>query len=199
MGTVEKGTEYEIFVHKVYQAILRAELLGTVKNIRVEHDVKLEDRFGQSRQIDVYWEYSLGGIIHKVGVECRNYNSSIPVEKIDAFATKVQDLRLSKGIMVSVKGFQSGAVSKAEHHGISLIEMREITDEDFEGYLQIINIQIHALLPPRIVEFKPEVNRAWIEKNYSDHPKGGQVTLLMSGRNAFFSPMRNPPALLGDQ
>ena len=181
--STDKGTQYEIFVKNVYQAILKAEQIGAVKNIRVEHDIKIEDRFGLKRQVDVYWEYSLAGESHRVGVECRNYNSKIAIEKIDAYATKVQDLKLSKGIMVSTKGFQAGAIKKAEHHGISLIEMREIEAEDFEGYLHEINIEINMLSPARILNVKPKVNQQWIERTYADRPKGELKNIQMQGLN----------------
>ena len=63
---MKKGTGFELFVKAIYEEILDLEGYGTVT---VEHDVKIFGKSGQAHQIDVYWEYKLAGVTHKVAVE----------------------------------------------------------------------------------------------------------------------------------
>ena len=56
------GTEYEIFVQRLQQALLDSEQLMTQKNIVVARNKKLIDRAGNVREFDLYWEYELAGV-----------------------------------------------------------------------------------------------------------------------------------------
>ena len=60
--------DYERFVQKVCQMLLKAEGKDTTK---VERDVKLKGVSGQEHQIDVYWEYKQIGITYQTAVECK--------------------------------------------------------------------------------------------------------------------------------
>ena len=65
------NTEYEKFAQEIYQGLLNEE---RIKAIQVQHNVKLRGKSGQLHQVDVYWEYELAGVNHKVAIECKNYN-----------------------------------------------------------------------------------------------------------------------------
>lgn len=113
--------EFELFAQRVYQKLLNSEL---IKPITVKHNVKLVGKSGCEHQIDVYWEYEAKGTIHKVVIECKDYNSTVPIGKVRDFFGVLYDLDRVKGIMVSSKGFQKGAKTFAEHYGISLQSLR---------------------------------------------------------------------------
>ena len=49
------GTEYEIFVQRLQQALLDSEQLMTQKNIVVARNKKIIDRAGNVREFDLYW------------------------------------------------------------------------------------------------------------------------------------------------
>ena len=66
------NTEYEKFTQEIYQQLLSTDL-GNVKTVEVLHNVKLRGRSGQDHQIDVFWEYEIAGLRHKVAIECKNY------------------------------------------------------------------------------------------------------------------------------
>jgi len=51
---------------------------------------------------------------------------------VEAFATKLQDVRANKGVMVSTKGFDEGARAQAEQHNITLFSYREAVETDWE-------------------------------------------------------------------
>lgn len=116
------NTEYERFTQEVYQQLLNCRHLNIAN---VQHNIKLYGRSGCKHQIDVYWEYENDGIKHRVAIECKNYSKHVPKEKVCAFHSKISDLDGVEGIMVSWKGFQSGAIQYAKAYGISLKELRE--------------------------------------------------------------------------
>ncbi|MDC4871978.1 restriction endonuclease, partial [Acinetobacter baumannii] len=94
------GREYEEFVQSIYQAIIQSEMLGLSEqtNIEVEINKKLTDRNGTDRQFDIYWEYVLAGHTYKTVIECKDYNSKISIEKIDAFIGKLSDFPGIRGL-----------------------------------------------------------------------------------------------------
>lgn len=52
--------------------------------------------------------------------ECKYWNSPIPQEKVHAFRTIVQDSGAMIGIIISLNGFQSGAIKAAEQSNVLL-------------------------------------------------------------------------------
>jgi hypothetical protein len=138
---MDKSKEYERFVQFIYQSILNSE---GYDNIKVDHDVYIVDRFENKRQIDVYWEFKMGGITHEVCIECRCWNSKVTIEDVDAFIQKLEDLRGLKGVMATTIGFQSGAINKAKPYGLTLVEIRKPTEEDWDGRVKTICFNISA-------------------------------------------------------
>lgn len=114
-------TEFELFTQRIFDRLLNNNIL---KPINVQHNVKLIGKSGCEHQIDVYWEYEMNKTIHKVAIECKDYNSMVPIGKVRDFYGVLSDLDGVNGIMVSSKGFQTGAKKFAEHYGISLKSLR---------------------------------------------------------------------------
>lgn len=115
------NTEFELFTRHIYQKLVNNDIL---KPTLVQHNVKLKGKSGCEHQIDVYWEYEIAGNKHRVAIECKNYNSLVPIGKVRDFKGVLDDLNNVNGIMVSSKGFQAGAKKYAKEHGISLKELR---------------------------------------------------------------------------
>lgn len=116
------NTEYERFTFEVFKQ-LSCYHHYNIKN--VQHNVKLEGRSGCKHQIDVYWEYENNGVVHRVAIECKNYNNSVSKDKVCAFQGVLSDLDNVEGIMITKKSYQSGARKFAKQYGIKLKELRE--------------------------------------------------------------------------
>lgn len=116
------NTEYERFTLEVFRQ-LSCYHHYNIKN--VQHNVKLEGRSGCKHQIDVYWEYENNGVVHRVAIECKNYNNAVSKGKVCAFQGVLSDLDNIEGIMVTRKCYQSGARKYAKQYGILLKELRE--------------------------------------------------------------------------
>lgn len=119
--------DVHILTRKVYQQLVDAD---TVKATKVQHNVKLEGKSGQKHQIDVYWEYEIAGVTHRVAIECKNYNNPIAISKVRDFYGVLSDLNNVAGIMVTKAGFQEGAKKFAKQYSISLKELRNPTREE---------------------------------------------------------------------
>ncbi|EIB6900972.1 restriction endonuclease [Acinetobacter baumannii] len=154
------GREYEEFVQSIYQAIIQSEQLGLSeqRNIQVEINKKLIDRNGTERQFDIYWEYVLAGHTYKTVIECKDYDSKISIEKIDAFIGKLNDFPGLRGLYATKQGYQKGAHTKANVHNIDLLIIREQNDSDWEDengdpLIREIHIAVNAIHPARITGF----------------------------------------------
>src|SRR5690606_14872243 len=121
------------FVARLQHAILYSEEIAKQKNIQIEVNKRLIDNSGIERQFDVYWEYELGGYKYKTVIECKDYASSVSIEKIDALVGKLNDLPDIKAVFATRSGYQSGAKIKAEKHNIELLLVREQNDSDWIG------------------------------------------------------------------
>ena len=118
---INPNTEYEKFTQEIYQELVNADVIKTTK---VQHNVKLKGKSGQEHQIDVYWEYEIANVKHKVAIECKNYNKNVAVDKVRNFYGVLADFNNVTGIMVTKVGYQKGAKRFATEHGIMLKELR---------------------------------------------------------------------------
>lgn len=116
------NTEFECFTQRIYQKLVNNDVL---KPTKVLHNVKLKGKSGCEHQIDVYWEYEIAGNLHRVAIECKNYDSLIPIGKVRDFQSVLSDLNNVNGIMVSRKGYQDGAKKFASEYGIALKVLRQ--------------------------------------------------------------------------
>lgn len=114
MKSRNDGKAYEAMVFWVYTALCSDERLTSV-----ERDVKIAGPDGL-RQIDVLVKHEHAGVAYTTIIECRDYAGKLSVTHLDAFVSKLIDIKASKGILVSRKGFSKTAVQKASRLGIGL-------------------------------------------------------------------------------
>lgn len=128
-------TEYEKFTQKIYQELNNAKGI----TIKVEHNKRIAGKSGQKHQIDVYWEYKINGVEHKVIIECKNYNSEVSIGKVRDFFGVLYDLTNVSGIMVTKVGYQKGAMKFAASYGINLKVLRspDKADDCIVGRIEI--------------------------------------------------------------
>lgn len=159
------GKDYEQFVANLHKSLLDSEPLGLHKNIKIELNKKIHDNSGNIREFDLYWEYELAGITYKTIIECKDYNSYISVEKIDALIGKIRDIPDLKPVFATKKGYQRGAQKKAQQNRIELLIVREQNNTDWEGKIREICINLHIQSPAKIISFDPRINGIWVKEN----------------------------------
>ena len=141
-----KADRLESLIQYVYQVL--SEFSN--KDIRVKNKENVIGKSGVKHNIDVYYQFEMNDIIHKVIFECKNWNSKISKEKVLALKSILDDIPNSVGIMVSVKDFQSGAKQFAEHHGTELISGSE------QSLLSIVaRKKLQVVLPDESISGEP--------------------------------------------
>jgi hypothetical protein len=160
-----KSTAYEKFVRSIMQALLNAQGLDSVA---VQHDVHVPG-FSGAPQVDVYWEYRLGGMRHRVVIDCKCYGETVEVGNVRELKGVLDDMPGVLGMLATTIGYQSGAVDYAKTHGIGLKVIRPPQDEDYDGRIREIQLAT-TLVIPELLECKTRLDRDWIVANVPGDP-----------------------------
>ncbi|MDN7350166.1 restriction endonuclease [Acetobacter senegalensis] len=185
-NSVAKGTDYELFVKAVYEALLVAD---GIDNVAVNHNIKLMGKSGCEHQIDVFWEFQIAGCTHKVAIECKSYNSRVSIGRVRDFYGVLTDIPNLQGIFATKLGYQSGAQKYASHYGINLKEIREKPeDADWEGRIRTINFQINVV-EPNILDFRPNLSLS-AQNRYQ---QGQQIALKFGTHDPLIFDAQNNP------
>lgn len=80
-------------------------------------------------KLDVFVEGDISGIPFKWVVECKDWKSNIPKEKVLALSSIILDIGAEKGFLLSETGFQSGAIRVAEKTNITLSSLADLKEE----------------------------------------------------------------------
>ena len=156
---------YEKVVRDIYKA------LGKKKEIEIigyGNTCKVIGKSGVEHQVDVLTKYSDGLHEYKTAIECKYWNQNINKDILMKIEAIVQDCNLNKGVVVSKLGFTPDAKKYAEYANIGLVELREPVDNDWEGRIKdiVINMKIQA---PRLLNFQVMVNSEEELIKMSDH------------------------------
>jgi hypothetical protein len=114
--------DFEVFVRDLY---------ATHPDLDVEHNVIEAGKSGASRQIDVKFTHRAGGHTYVTLVECKRWKEKVSRDRIDVLASSMKDLNAAKGVMFTTAGYEPGAEAYAEHEGIELFMVRDLTDEEW--------------------------------------------------------------------
>lgn len=152
MKVTSSSKEYEKLARRIYEDIVAKQ---GIENITVLHDAQVTGKSGVAHQIDVYWEYAYAGVKHKVLIECKHYSHNVSLLHVRNMHALTTDIPNSTGIILTTIGFQSGAEQYADFYEISLRVLRLPKSEDWDGAIQIINIDME-FLKNAYIEIKPE-------------------------------------------
>ena len=119
-----KNRDYELLIQEIFQQLLEQD---SVPNILVEHDV-IRQGITTRHQLDVYWEFKLGGITFRVVVQAKNWAKPVDKGELLKFESVLRDLPGQPlGIVVTAQGYQKGALEVARAHGIKVYELKQET------------------------------------------------------------------------
>jgi len=137
------GKPYELLVQQILDQILNE----STNNIKVNHNVFLQGK-DATHQIDLYWEFEIGGIKYSTVVEVKDLIKPVDQGKLFQFKCVLDDLPgQPRGIFVTRTGYQEGAREYAKKNGILLYELREPTDQDWDDRIKTFNIEEDSYLP----------------------------------------------------
>jgi len=133
----QESDKYEKFTQQVIK-----ELVG----VKVHHHKVYIGRVSQREiKIDVSFNYTIAGADLLFLVECKCYNHAVPVDDVEEFHSKIDDIGAHKGILVTTVGFQEGTIKTAKGRGIALALL---TKEHQKGELRYIVNSAAPLKPP---------------------------------------------------
>lgn len=107
------SVEYEKFVESVLATMVGAEVYRGKSYVgRIT---------GRTIKVDVSFTIKVaGGASILILVECKCYGHNVPVDDVEEFHSKLDDIGAQKGIIVTTMGFQSGALKAAKGRRIAL-------------------------------------------------------------------------------
>jgi len=91
----------------------------------VNTSVIMEGSRGKHK-IDVVGTFSQGNIEYETIIECKFWKQKVKKEQVATLASIIEDLGVSKGIIISKHGFQKGALNYAKNRSIELISLDKI-------------------------------------------------------------------------
>ena len=126
---------YELFTQKVISSLV---------GVTVHHQRVYTGRISKRDiKVDVSFNYQIAGADLLFLVECKCYAHPVPVDDVEEFHSKIDDIGAHKGIMVTTVGFQEGAVKTAKGRGIALALL---TNEHQPGELRYV---VNSVAPPK--------------------------------------------------
>lgn len=160
MAAKNTGLPYERIVQSIFQAIVGQD---RAKNIVVEHNVKLTGKSGEQHQIDVHWEFEVGGVSYKTLVSAKDWAGNVKKEQVLSFKTILDDIAgQPRGVIVAREGYQTGAEGFARHHGITLYVVRKPDDEFWEGRTKKLVLETQ-FYEPNYSRLGFVVDRTWLD------------------------------------
>lgn len=137
---------------KNYEEVVRYiyEQLGKATRVRVicsGSNCKVTGKSGIEHQIDVLTEHTDGLHAYRTAIECKYWADKVQKDTVAKLAEILEDAKIEKGVIVSKTGFTPDAVSFAKYKNISIVELREPTDDDWKGRIKDICITMHIETP----------------------------------------------------
>lgn len=142
---------------KQLQELVRRIEVELAAGCEIRSPDHLPDRStGRLREVDVSIRSEVGSQPLLIIEECRDHRRKVGPDYVEQIATKRDDVRASKAVIVSTAGFTKGARTKAEHHGIGLMTMKEALAEEWASWLAFTTLELrklsftihHAILTP---------------------------------------------------
>lgn len=130
-------------------------------------DVEVEKKIQSARgavELDVYAEEMVRGRKYAIACECKYWKSRIPQNVVHGFRTVVQEIGANIGCIVSMEGFQSGAVAAGDLTNLKLVTWQEFQDLFEESWFEeYFTKQIDERLDGLMTYAEPFLP-AWFEK-----------------------------------
>ena len=126
-------SKWKEFEQLVYQ--LQQQFSGDAE---VVHDTTLPGQDSKTnRQIDILVKRTVGQYPMVIVMECKDYKRAVDVKEVEAFATKLKDIKAHKGALVSGKGFSRAALETAKRHGIDMFRFVDTQSTNWKAYASI--------------------------------------------------------------
>ncbi len=118
--------EYEIYIHKHFRKIF--------PDAKISHNVRRAGIISKAkRQIDILVEEKVAGFDLSIIIDCKYFKKKVDVKCVESFISFLHDLKASKGILITNKGYSKAAQNRAENDTQD-IELRIIDFKDLDRF-----------------------------------------------------------------
>jgi hypothetical protein len=94
-------------------------------------------------EIDVWVVGTVHGVRFKWVIECKDWKTNVPKEKVLALMAIVQDVGADKGFLLSEVGFQSGALRVSQNTNITLTSLADLQEAAQQSLQQGAAAKLH--------------------------------------------------------
>jgi Restriction endonuclease len=105
---------------------------------KIQTNIKRKGRRSETwRQIDILIEFRVGQFEVSIAVDCKDYKDPVDTKDIEAFIAMVDDLGVTKGVIISASGFSEPAIRRAKDAGIDTYELLATGDHPWAKLVSI--------------------------------------------------------------
>ncbi|OLS16610.1 MAG: hypothetical protein HeimC3_53560 [Candidatus Heimdallarchaeota archaeon LC_3] len=126
------------------------DLLNAQQDIKIHPKIPLKESRSQPRQFDGVIIHSIPDLLTdvKIAIEVKYWNQDVQVNKVDSFYTALSDCGFNKGVMITNKGFQAGAIDSARRHDIDLLLFKKMKNDYLSNdSIKTIGIDLNLCIP----------------------------------------------------
>jgi Restriction endonuclease len=167
-----------------YEAYVFGTLQRRMPAARIRRNVKLRGtKSGGRRQVDVLVEINVGEINLKIAVDCKWYGRKVNVNDVEQFLGMLGDIRVSKGILMTTKGYSKTALRRAQNEprdiDLQILAVEQLSEFQCIGFAMPWKDSVGAVV---------KVPRTWVIDNEqtllegsADDPSIPQFTMYPLG------------------
>lgn len=131
---------------ELYESIVAGlEAQDDVDRVEQKYDLELSE--GGSKEVDVAVWKNLEHHELLIIIECKFHEDPIEQEVVSGMIRNQQNSRANHTVLVSKSGFQEGAISQARDAGVDLYTLKELEEQDADGFIQNIQFDINIRKP----------------------------------------------------
>ncbi|MCE2452145.1 MAG: restriction endonuclease [Nitrospinae bacterium] len=134
---------YEELVKDIYQE------LGKATGVKIEcwgRSCKVQGKSGVYHQVDVLTSHDDGIHTYKTAIDCKYWKRKVPKDYVATLSLILDDANIEKGVLVSKCGFSTSVKRLAALKNISLIQLREPKNSDWDGLIKEISIDLNLIV-----------------------------------------------------
>lgn len=165
-------------------------MLHKSEGVKVETNVFLPPKSSDEsrrREIDVLLTSDVAGYSVRVAIQCKNYGKPITIGQIGEFRDLLEDVGIpyQYGIIVSVNGYQSGAISRAKELGIKTLVLEGLDETRLKAEIQdTFQFFVYLLLVVENMHIQTEIADGYLAYSFweEDNNIHGFLTDLIVSR-----------------
>lgn len=150
-------------------------------------------RSGKERQIDILVERNLAEYEIKIAFDCKCYKRKVNVNDVERFLGMLDDVRVSKGVLVTTKGYSKTAYKRAQQESrdvdLQILSPDRLSEYQYVGCASLWKGTVAAIVEPPI---------GWLVDNEDTGKPGGCQFSMYPLGHTLDSAKRSCPFLYGN-